>query len=176
MGPVHLADATCPANTKIHILMKTYTLAAFVAVPCIVSVASAATFEEYSALFDEQISCASQMVQTLNSITDKASADAAAPVVAALAQQLVAVDVKLDALGDPSPEVAERIEAMLDERGEEIMGIIESMFNAGMNLAVNGYFGSDALRNVIENLAGDLDDDVDVLPLGDEDDEDDEDE
>ncbi len=99
----------------------------------------------------EGVALMDKMATALEKVTDKASADAAAAEVSAIAQELQALSAKAEALGEPSAEDM----AQLQEVGAQVVGTIMRLGMAGEKLMPD-CFGSEALQNALKALGEDM--------------------
>ncbi len=99
----------------------------------------------------EGVALMEQMATALEKVTDKASADAAAAEVNAIAQELQALSAKAAALGEPSPEDVQQ----LQEAGAQVVGTIMRLGMVGEKLMPD-CFGSTALQDALKALGEDM--------------------
>lgn len=132
--------------------MKHYMFAALAAVPCIVSVASAATVEEYEAIINKSFSLCKKMVAIMESVKDKESADAAAEKLDKITMKAKKLQKKGKALGDPTDEQKKELEKRMESRKGEIMAMVTSAFSQMMRIGMEDCYGSEALKKSMETL------------------------
>lgn len=98
---------------------------------------------------DEMVVNLNAVSELLEGITDKATADAAAPKLAALFDKLKKDNEKMDALAVNSEALQEELEPIAKQKLEApLMRFMQSLMKIGMS---NGY-GSEALQKVFDDL------------------------
>ncbi len=121
--------------------------------------AEAATIEKFVALQDAAITCFKELGVTLEGVTDETSADAAAPAVRVLSEQLCSVIARAEALGEPSVAVKQAIMArMADKTEQEELANQVMMPLLDLMMQEPPCYGSDALHDelmaMLVNLQG----------------------
>ncbi len=99
-----------------------------------------------------------QLGVLVEEVDDKASADAAAPGAAKLADAFAAVMAELARLGDPSPEVETAIVDYMASREDEIEALAEDVVSPMVDLLLDepACYGSEALEQELSRLLGSL--------------------
>lgn len=104
---------------------------------------------EAEAVLDEVIASLVEVVTVLESIQDKASADAAVEKLDAVKVRMEAAQAKMDALGEPDEET----QAKLSEKLLPVLfDIAPRMEAAGTRIIENDCYGSEVLKAAMENL------------------------
>ncbi len=122
-----------------------------------VSAAEAAVIEKFVALQDAAISTFLSLGDTLESVKDEKSADAAAPTVKAAGEKLADIITKVEALGDPSEAAQQAIMSRLANISEK-NEIAEQVMVPLLTLMMQNppCYGSEALHTEITNLLANL--------------------
>ncbi len=107
-----------------------------------------ATPEDYKAFLSEALDIAEVLGNVIAEVKDLATADAAADKVAALAARIQEVKTKADAMGEPSEELRQVLEAYLKTQSNRI-DAIELKFRAMRALMENDCFGSEKLKKAM---------------------------
>ncbi len=138
-SPAPSAAATSPAKTKK------------------MSATEAATIEKFVALQDAAISTFLELGDTLRSVTDKESADAAAPTIKMAGEQLCTIITAVEALGEPSEAAQQAIMARIANVAEK-NEIMEQVMVPMLTLMMQAppCYGSEALQTELTNLLANL--------------------
>jgi hypothetical protein len=111
--------------------------------------ATVAPAAEAEALVDAILGKLEDMVQVLESVNDRATADAAAEKIAAIKAEVEALTAQGEALGEPDEATQERIAA---KAMTVIFTIAPRIEEAGARIEENDFYGSEALKNVINEM------------------------
>lgn len=111
--------------------------------------ASAASSVEAEAVVDEVIVVLTEVVETLESVNDQASADAAAAKLVALQSRMVEVQAKMEGLGEPDEATQEKLAEKLLPA---LFGLMPRMEAAAMNIFENNCYGSAALEAAMNEM------------------------
>ncbi len=87
------------------------------------------------------------IIVLLESVTDKASADAAAGKMSALKEKMSAIMVAGQALGEPTEEVRASLQAMSDKAQAKLGAMLQALHT----LVAQDCYGSDALEQVLKS-------------------------
>lgn len=122
-----------------------------------------ATPEDYKAILSEALDIAEVLGNVIAEVKDLATADDAADKVAALAARLKEIKAKADAMGDPSKEIRQVLEAYLKTQSNRI-DAIELKFRAMSALMERDCFGSEKLKKamllpILKKAMGDVPED-----------------
>ena len=110
-----------------------------------------AEYEKYAAPARETLKAMQELLQTLQGVNNKETADAAAPKVKEYLQKID--EIKAASQGQPEPSAA--VQAKLKAEFEvEVQGIIQSMMGTFMPLALNQCYGSAALMEALTPMLG----------------------
>lgn len=120
------------------------------------------TKQEAETLLKDMMSTLSDLTAAMEGVTDKATADAAAPKVAEIAANLQALQSKAEKMGEPSPEVQKEIMEQYSKQLEETVG---KFLQASMKVGMANFYGSESLTKVFQAMnAGSGNDDDDAAP------------
>lgn len=115
-------------------------------------IAAVCSPEEAEAVLDEVIASLTEVTDTLESIQDKASADAAVSRLEAVKARMIEAQAKMDALGQPDEATQEKL----------AMKLLPALFNlsprmeaAGQRIVENDCYGSEALKVLMTELFAD---------------------
>ena len=97
----------------------------------------------------EQLACVKEICETLKTVKDKETADAAAPKVKELAAKMDAVQAKAKDLPEPSDEVKEKLEASLEA---QIKPMMQEFVGVLLPLAMGNFYGSEALSAAMDTM------------------------
>lgn len=111
--------------------------------------ASAASSVEAEAVVDEVIVVLTEVVETLESVNDQASADAAAAKLVALQSRMVEVQAKMESMGEPDEATQEKLAEKLLPA---LFGLMPRMEAAAMNIFENNCYGSAALEAAMNEM------------------------
>ncbi len=89
-----------------------------------------------------------EMIAVLDTVKDKASADAAAAKLTTIAEDLKATVAAGESLGDPDAATQAQLEALKPELEARIGGLMEKL----MPIAMNNFYGSTALKTALEGM------------------------
>lgn len=112
-------------------------------------VAPVASSVDAEAVVDEVIAVLTEVVETLESVNDQASADAAAAKLVALQERMVEVQAKMEAMGEPDEATQEKLAEKLLPA---LFGLMPRMEAAAMNIFENNCFGSAALEAAMSEM------------------------
>lgn len=143
--------------------MKTFLLTTVLAASCAFAQAAApaapAAPAELSAeaqalvpFVDEMAACMNQISDRLDSIKDKASADAAAPKLAELFEQLKTIKTKVTEITAKNPNAQLEIQGVASEK---LKAPLTRFMQSIANVAVNNGYESEALLEVFTSLQED---------------------
>ena len=107
-----------------------------------------AALEDYKAALNQVLDISEALGNSIAEVKDLATADAAADKVAALAARIQEVKTKADAMGEPSEELRQVLEAYLKTQSNRI-DAIELKFRAMRALMENDCFGSEKLKKAM---------------------------
>lgn len=113
--------------------------------------AAAPSAAELEALVNEIVTAMNDSVSILESVTDTASADAAAVKLVALAENLEATQGKLEAMGENLDEESQMM--LLQKLFPVIMTVGPRMEAASTRIVENDFYGSEALKAVLGSAA-----------------------
>lgn len=111
--------------------------------------APVASSVEAEAVVDEIIVVLTEVVETLESVNDQASADAAAAKLVALQSRMVEVQAKMEGLGEPDEATQEKLAEKLLPA---LFGLMPRMEAAAMNIFENNCYGSAALEAAMNEM------------------------
>lgn len=80
--------------------------------------ADAGEVAKFSELMDRQIAALTELCEAVAPVTDKATAEAAAPQVQAAIDELKAVEEESKSIGQPSPEVQKALQEKIEQNGK----------------------------------------------------------
>lgn len=145
--------------------MKTFLLTSVLAASCAFAqaapatpAASAATTElspeaqSLVPLVDEMTACMNNISDQLDSIKDKASADAAAPKLAELFDQLKTIKTKVTEITAKNPDAQLEIQSVATEK---LKAPLSRFMQSIANIAINNGYESEALLEVFTSLQED---------------------
>ena len=107
-----------------------------------------ATPEDYKAILSEAMDISEALGNVIAEVKDLATADDAADKVAALAARLKEIEAKADAMGAPSKELRQVLDAYLKTQSNRI-DAIELKFRAMSDLMERDCFGSEKLKKAM---------------------------
>lgn len=110
---------------------------------------SLSSMKEAEVLMTEMLTTLDDLSTALEGVTDKASADAAAPKVAELGANVQALQVKSEQMGEPTPELQQEILKRYSKPLEESVG---KFLQASMKVGMANFYGSEALSKAFESL------------------------
>ncbi|MCI6981380.1 MAG: hypothetical protein MR894_04135 [Akkermansia muciniphila] len=105
-----------------------------------------ATPEDYKAILSEALDIAEVLGNVIAEVKDLATADAAADKVAALVTQMQAVEAKAEAMGEPSEEIEQALEAYMET--QITIGLKFRSMGALMD-SETPFFGSEKLQKAL---------------------------
>lgn len=112
-------------------------------------IAAVCSPEEAEAIVDEVIAALTEVTETLESIQDKASADAAVSRLEAVKARMIEAQAKMDTAGQPDEATQEKL----------AMKLLPALFNlsprmeaAAKRIEENDCYGSEALKGAVEGL------------------------
>ncbi|MGN1308321.1 MAG: hypothetical protein ACI4XO_00615 [Akkermansia sp.] len=107
-----------------------------------------ATPEDYKAILREALDISEALGNVIAEVKDLATADDAADKVAALAARLKEIKAKANAMGDPSKELRQVLDAYMENQSDRI-NAIELKFRAMSALMERDCFGSEKLKKAM---------------------------
>ena len=111
------------------------------------SPAPAPTAKEYTQLANDVISIIKEMTQVLESITDQASADAAAPQLRSTTARLLELQRKTEEMPRPTNEVELLVRSNINVL--EVQQLVGKFLNACIQIAINNAYGSQELMDAL---------------------------
>ena len=111
------------------------------------SPAPAPTAKEYTQLANDVISIIKEMTQVLESITDQASADAAAPQLRSTTARLLELQRKTEEMPRPTNEVEQLVRSNINVL--EVQQLVGKFLNACIQIAINNAYGSQELMDAL---------------------------
>lgn len=111
------------------------------------SPAPAPTAKEYTKLANDVISIIKEMTQVLESITDQASADAAAPQLRSTTARLLELQRKTEEMPRPTNEVELLVRSNINVL--EVQQLVGNFLNACIQIAINNAYGSQELMDAL---------------------------
>ena len=111
------------------------------------SPAPAPAAKEYAQLANDVISTIKEMTQVLESITDQASADAAAPQLSSTTARLLELQRKTEEMPRPTNEVEQLVRS--NTNIQEIQQLVGDFLNACIRIAINNAYGSQGLMDAL---------------------------
>ena len=136
-----------------------------------------ATPEDYKAILSEALDIAEVLGNVIAEVKDLATADAAADKVAALVAQMQEVKTKAEAMGDPSEEIEQALEAYMETQITRLMEIGLKFQSMGALMdSETPFFGSEKLQKallplVMEAMGGAMEDEDEPTTLEEEEEE-----
>lgn len=109
-------------------------------------VAPACSPEDAEAMVDEVIAALTEVVEVLESIKDKDSADAAVAKLEALKTRSMEAQAKMEAMGELDEATQEKLAAKLLS---VLFDLAPRMETAGQNIEENDYYGSESLKALL---------------------------
>ena len=110
-----------------------------------------AALEDYKAALNAVLDISEALGNSIAEVKDLATADAAADKVAALVTQMQAVESKAEAMGEPSEEIEQALEAYMQTQIPRLMAIglkLQAMGGALMD-SETPFFGSEKLQKAL---------------------------
>ena len=111
------------------------------------SPAPAPAAKEYTQLANDVISIIKEMTQVLESITDQASADAAAPQLRSTTARLLELQRKTEEMPRPTNEVELLVRSNINVL--EVQQLVGKFLNACIQIAINNAYGSQELMDAL---------------------------
>ena len=112
--------------------------------------ATTATLEDYKAALNEVLDISEALGNSIAEVKDLATADAAADKVAALVAQMQEVKTKAEAMGDPSEEIEQALEAYMETQITRLMEIGLKFQSMGALMdSETPFFGSEKLQKAL---------------------------
>ena len=111
------------------------------------SPAPAPAAKEYAQLANDVISTIKEMTQVLESITDQASADAAAPQLSSTTARLLELQRKTEEMPRPTNEVEQLVRS--NTNIQEVQQLVGDFLNACIRIAINNAYGSQGLMDAL---------------------------
>ena len=103
--------------------------------------------KEYVQLANDVISSIKEMTQVLESITDQASADAAAPQLRSTTARLLELQRKTEEMPRPTNEVELLVRSNINVL--EVQQLVGNFLNACIQIAINNAYGSQELMDAL---------------------------
>lgn len=128
-----------------------------------------ATLEDYKAILSEAMDISEALGNVIAEVKDLATADAAADKVAALSARMKEIQTKAEAMGEPSEELLQVLEAYMENQSDRINAIELKL--QSMETILRGetpFFGSEKLEKA---LIGATDDEDEPTTIEEEDEE-----
>lgn len=111
------------------------------------SPAPAPAAKEYAQLANDVISVIKELTQVLETITDQASADAAAPKLSSTTAKLLELQRKTEEMPRPTNEVEQLVRSNINV--QEVRQLVGNFLNACIRIAMNNGYGSQALLDAL---------------------------
>lgn len=105
--------------------------------------------EDAEAMVDEVVAALTEVVEVLESIKDKDSADAAVAKLEAVKTRMDEAQVKMEAMGEPDEATQEKLAAKLLPA---LFTLAPRMEAAAQNIAENDCYGSEALKALMSEM------------------------
>jgi hypothetical protein len=109
-------------------------LAAILALASLLALSACGGASTHEAVSRDMTSTMKDFVATLETVTDKKSAEAAKPKLEAIAKSMQEIQKRMEALGEPTAEQQKELEA---KHGKEMEQLMQRMVAASMKLASN---------------------------------------
>lgn len=109
-----------------------------------------ATGEEAETLLKEMMTSLGDLSKVLETVTDKASADAAAPKVIELSAKVKELQLRSEKMGEPSQEVQQSLMEQYSKQLEETVG---KFMQASMKVGMANFYGSESLTKAFQNMS-----------------------
>ncbi|MGN0820368.1 MAG: hypothetical protein ACI4OX_01095 [Akkermansia sp.] len=122
--------------------------------------ATPATLEDYKAVLSEALDISEALGNVIAEVKDLATADAAADKVAALSARMKEIQAKAEAMGEPSEELLQALEAYMENQSDRINAIELKL--QSMEAILRGetpFFGSEKLEKALIGATDDEDED-----------------
>lgn len=103
--------------------------------------------QEYTQLAQEVVAVVTKLTDVLESVKDKASADAAAPQIQSITTRMLELQHQAENMPRPSNEVEQLVRSNIDI--QHVQQVVARFLNAFIELAMNSAYGSDALLNAL---------------------------
>ncbi len=110
-----------------------------------------AEYAKYEAPARETINAMKEIMETLKGISNKETADAAAPKVKELVQKMDALKSASEGLAEPSEAIQAKLKAEFEG---ELMGILSGMQQAFLPVVMQQCYGSTALMEALAPMLG----------------------
>lgn len=108
-----------------------------------------ATKEEAETLLKEMMTSLGDLSKVLETVTDKASADAAASKVVELSAKIKDLQLRSEKMGEPSPEVQQ---ALLGQYSKQLDDTLGKFMPASMKVGMANFYGSESLTKAFQNM------------------------
>lgn len=109
-----------------------------------------ATKEEAETLLKGMMTSLGDLAKVLETVTDKASADAAAPKVVELSAKVKELQLSSEKMGEPSQEVQQELMEQYSKQLEETVG---KFMQASMKVGMANFYGSESLTKAFQNMS-----------------------
>jgi hypothetical protein len=112
--------------------------------------ASAPAAAEYTSLAKDVIGVITELTTVLETVKDKASADAVAPQLSGITARMLELQRKAEALPRPGQEVEQLVHSSINMA--EARQLVSRFMNSFINIAMNNAYGSQALLDAMGPL------------------------
>lgn len=135
-----------------HFRMKALLLTSIIAlsplaVADITTGSPAPAAQEYTQLAQEVVAVVTRLTDVLESVKDKASADAAAPQISSITTRMLELQRQAENMPSPGNEVEQLVRSNMDL--QHVQQVVARFLNAFIQLAMNNAYGSEALLNAL---------------------------
>ena len=110
-----------------------------------------AEYAKYQAPARETINAMKQIIEVLQGVNSKETADAAAPKVKELIEKMNTLKAASEGLPEPSEAIQAQLKAEFET---ELQGILQGMMGTFMPIAMNQCYGSEALMEALAPMLG----------------------
>lgn len=111
------------------------------------SQSAGADAQEYITMAREVLNCVNELTGILTGVSNKETADAAAPKVDGITTRLLTLQAKSEGMPMPTPEVEMQVRSSMNV--QEVQKTVSDFLGAVIKLGMSNAYGSDALMNAL---------------------------